>query len=196
MGVSLAGGIAILIGAFFVYYFVLGDRMYLAQEITRAISSFGLILALFSVNLFTAQKKIKKVQEEGSGGNDVFVVSYQMKNIDGGICLFASLSILLIAWYDGSFNMVDMAQAILGLALLLGWHFYLYHSRVVPGYETVSNLNFLDKIKNGLIIYLIPVLLLLIPVLGRTFNTVDVIQTFSFLIISYFSHRYIFSKNN
>jgi hypothetical protein len=187
-------GITVGIGLFFVYYFVMGGRMALAQELTQFIVAFGFFIVLFFVGFLSSKKKIKRQQAEGSIDEQVAIISSTTQKYDKITTGCLGLIILLIALYDGSFDIVDFAQIIVTVSLLLIWRVYLFKSRRLEPYNTVAGLNYFDKMYDSLIVVAVPIIILTIPALGKVFNTTEIVQAVSVFAVAYSWHNYLFTR--
>lgn len=82
---------------------------------------------------------------------------------------------------------------LLVVIIYFSWHHYLFISRKLPSYETISALNNLDKAKDYAALLLISIFALLLPILVRNFNIADALQALIVFVIAYGWHRYLFS---
>ncbi len=75
MSYYLVYGSIVAIAGFFIYYFVLGGRLALVQEITQFIVAFGFFLVLFAAGWFSSRKQIKHAKDEGSIDDTVIYIN-------------------------------------------------------------------------------------------------------------------------
>ena len=192
MAYYIVYGVIVGIGAFFVYYFVLGGRMELAQELTKMIIAFGFFVVLFIINYFKGNQQIKKIKNEIGSDEEITHISSKMKLLDKTVSIVLGLIILFIALLGNSLDSIDIAQVLLAVIIHYGWHYYLFLSRAMVSYSTVSALTYLDKTKDYAVLLIISMVVLLMPILGRSFSSIDILQALVVFIVAYTWHRYLF----
>jgi hypothetical protein len=190
----LGYGLVVVIGAFFVYYFVIGGRLVLAQEIAQFIVVFGFFIIIFLLGFISGKKKVKRAQDEGNLDDQIVRIDSQLQLYDKIVSVFLGVIILAVALYDGSFDIIDFAQIVISVPLLLGWRSYLFRSKRLEPYNTIASLNYLDYLRDALVVVILPILILLIPALGRDFSTTEIIQAVSVFVVAYAWHKYLFSR--
>jgi hypothetical protein len=193
MGYYLVYGSIVAIAGFFVYYFMLGGRMALAQEITRFIVAFGFFLVLFAAGFFSSRKKIKRAKDEGSTNDTEVYINNRVKWQDRIVSLLLGGILLMIAIYDDSLDFIDFMQAFITVVIHYCWHHYLFITRRAEPYSTISALSYLDKIKDYLVVLLLPLAALLVPLAGKDFNSTDAMQASCIFIVAYLWHKFLFA---
>jgi len=192
MAYYIVYGAIVGIGAFFVYYFVLGGRMELAQELTKMIIALGFFVILFVVNYLNGKRRVKKMKDE-MGADEVIVhVNSKIKLLDKMVSVFLGLMILFIALYGGYLDSIDIAQTLLVVIIHYCWHYYLFFSKTMVSYSTISALTYLDKMKDYAVLLMIPMVVLLIPIFGHSFSSTDILQALVVFLLAYAWHRYLF----
>jgi len=190
----LVYGVIVSIGVFFVYYFVFGDRMALAQEITKIVISLGFFILLLISYVVSNKQKYKKVKHEGGLDESITYINNKTKRIDKLVSFLLVIVVLSLAYFYGDFDLLDIFQAIFILVVFICWRTYLFASRKLESYETISGLSYTDQMQDYLILLLTSIVFVTLPVLGKIFNSADIAQVFSVFFISYLWHRYLFTR--
>lgn len=189
-------GAIISISVFFIYYFVLGDRLELAKEITKLAVTFGFFSVLLIINLIKSNKITKRIKNGTSGDEEIAHIDSRMKYLDRIVSVSLGLIMLSIPIYKDSLDFIDVIQAILITAIHYSWHFYLFTSRSMVGYSTISALTYLDKMKDYAVLLVIPIIVLILSILSHSFNNIDAVQALAVFIVAYSWHRYFFIFRN
>lgn len=189
-------GSIISISVFFIYYFVLGDRLELAREITKLAVTFGFFSLLLIINLIKSNKITKRIKNGTSGDEEITHIDSRMKYLDRIVSVSLGLIMLSIPIYKDSLDFIDTIQAIVVTAIHYGWHFYLFTSRLMVGYSTISVLTYLDKMKDYAVLLVIPIIVLILSILSHSFNNIDAVQALVVFVVAYSWHRYFFIFRN
>lgn len=187
-------GSIVAIAGFFVYYFILGGRLALAQEITRFIVAFGFFLVLFATGFFSSRKQMKRAKDEGSANETEVYINARLKWQDRIVSLLLGGVLLTIAIYNNSLDLIDFVQAFIAVAVHYFWHHYLFTTRKAEPYSTISALNYLDKTEDYLMVLLLPLVVLLISVAGKDFSSANTVQAVGIFVVAYFWHKFLFSR--
>lgn len=181
------------IGAFIFYFFILGNRLELAEKIVKAMMPLSFFSLIFLVKIKTNKHKKRKLQKEA---NDNIVVCYLTdRNIrkDLAIIIVSSLIILLLALFSKPFTIVDVYQFVVCISILLFWHFIKFR-KPKDSYETPS-LNRIDILKDELILTSLPVILLIIAIATIGVDLIDILQSFISPLIMYVWHKILINSS-
>lgn len=189
----LVYGLIILIGLFFVYYFMLGDRLDMAVLILKMIVFFGFFLALSGFKLLNYRNKLKISGSEALSAEKIAIINRRNKLFDKIVLILGSCLILVMALAYENFNIIDIYQAF-SVFLMIIWHAYLFKTRIIDPYTTVSGLTFKDQISDYFAIVLLSFLILFIGIWGGTFGSMDIAQSLTVFAGFYMWHKYLFQQ--
>ena len=192
MGYYVIYGAIVGIGAFFVYFFIIGGRIELAQELTKMTVAFGFFTILLVISYLRRKKMSRRIKDEIGTDEEITHINSRTKWLDRVVSVLLGLTVLFIASYNNSFDSIDVAQMLLVMIIHFGWHYYLFLSRKMPSFETVSALTYLDKMKDYTVLLFIPITILISPIFGRSFSSIDILQALAVFIAAYGWHKYLF----
>ena len=182
----------ILIGVFMLFYVVFGNRLDFFAEILNLLMALSFFAFVFLIILKIKRRQIKKYAKEDMVNEIVVYISPTDILIDRFIILASLSAVIAIAYIGGDINIADFFQAFIPTITLLFWRQYLFKSGL--GINKSISLTRLDKAKDEIIIFFLPIVLLIIPALGRTTDSVDAYQAAALLLILFFGHYRIFKE--
>lgn len=184
--------LTIVMSIFCFFYFILGNRMGLAEDLARffaVISIFGLF---FIYETKTEKNKIKKNICNGSL-DDIIVYFSRTDKIKNLAVIFLQLAIILsIAVVNGIVDNIDKSQAFLFLVFAFLWHLYIFRKR--EDYAQIMYATNYDKIKDRVFVFLLPVIILGIAIYCKKIDVIDQLQALSVFLSQYFWHKYLIRK--
>ena len=175
----------------FFYFFLLGNTD-IAKQIVKIAMIFSVFGILFLVKMKIARRKIKKIEREYN--LDKIILYFNkidlLKDIAVVILLFFIM--FIIAVVGGSYNYIDTFQAIFILVYLLSWHFVLFRKKDNTGESII--ITSLDKYFDDFVIFIMPILILLIPLFFKLVDVIDIFQTTIIFILLYFWRKILFKN--
>jgi len=171
--------LAIALGSFVLFYFILGDRFFLAQQIVKAVTPLSIFLIIFLIKTRINRRKIKKLKKDDKF-DEIFVeLTAEDKRRDFYIIVIAVISVILLPLLtDRIIYGEDLAQSFSILLLLFLWHSYMFRKR---DHGEAMYVNKIDKARDEIFIFVIPVVALLAPLMIVNVDLIDILQA----IISY-----------
>jgi len=167
--------------------------MEVLRELSGVVATLGFFIFLLAASYIKNKQTIKKAGDCSDPDKESFYINSKMKMFDRIFGFFLGLIVLAVPVYSGFLDTIDIAQMLLVVIIYFSWHHYLFISRKLPSYETISALNNLDKAKDYAALLLISIFALLLPILVRNFNIADALQALIVFVIAYGWHRYLFS---
>ena len=166
--------LAIALGSFVLFYFVLGDRFFLAQQVVKTVMPVSIFLLMFIIKSKVNRRKIKKLQKEDKYDEIYVDLSLQDKRMDMGIIFVSSFFIIILPMLiDRIIYTEDIMQSSSFLLLLFLWHSYIFRKRE---HSESMYLNKNDKARDEMFVYIIPVVCMLAPVMNINVDIIDIIQ--------------------
>jgi hypothetical protein len=115
-----------------------------------------------------------------------------------------SLCIVVVIHINNLETIAQLMDAMVPIAFFI--IFYLIKSKLdrselksrtrAGNLDIVLRLSFTHKIIFDIILFLTPIIILLIPLLTGTANSIDLLQALIVFLIFYFWHKYLFSKDS
>ena len=190
----LETALLILLVSFIVVYFIVGDRLGLARKIVIGI----LPLTYFSLFFLNKQriyrKKIKKALKSELNLEQIVCSIRGIDKRRDKICiLLLEMVILGIALFGGGIFIDDIAQALIVLFVMILRYIFLFMNKdkTEEEYLTIK-----DKHRDEFINYILPILIILIALFGKSADIVDTIQAVAVFTIFYIWHNFLFSSRN
>lgn len=188
--IQTAGIIFLFVVSF--YYFIIAGYWDTADKIVKVAALFSFIGLFFLCDLKIETRKTIRLKKEKSLDEIIVNFTEMDKNKDLLVIAFLPMLMGLAALYGGSSNVIDYLQ--MGLALIAAylWHLFIFRNK--DEYGQRMNATVYDKIKDQAFIFLLPLLILAIPLIFHRFDAIDFIQAIiPFIIISLW-HKCLIKK--
>jgi hypothetical protein len=143
-----------LISIFFLFYVVLGNRLEFFQELMRMLLPFSIFGLLFLVVFRIRIINIKKYKKEHTEDDIIVYFTPADRRKDLVVRFGLPFIILFIPAFDALLGLIDIFQALLIFIINMAWHRFLFRPRAGTG--PIVNLTKIDRIKDELFIYLLP----------------------------------------
>jgi len=183
----------ILLVAFLLFYFILGDRMSFAGQIVKMLVPFSFFGVLFIFKLKISRRLLRKVKGSGSSGDVVIYFTNKDKFKDLGVIIIIFLLLLMIPWFiDKTLYIEDNIQIASIVVVLYLWHRYLFRNRVGDGIEMY--LNKIGLVFDGIVNYLLPLIIVLISISFLNLDVIDIIQSLITFFIFFIWHKVLFNS--
>lgn len=182
--------LAIALGSFVLFYFILGDRFFLAQQIVKAVTPLSIFLIIFLIKTRINRRKIKKLKKDDKF-DEIFVeLTAEDKRRDFYIIVIAVISVILLPLLtDRIIYGEDLAQSFSILLLLFLWHSYMFRKR---DHGEAMYVNKIDKARDEIFIFVIPVVALLAPLMIVNVDLIDILQAMISYGIVYLWRNYMY----
>jgi hypothetical protein len=179
----------IALTTFVIFYFIIGDRLYIAQRFINLILPLSVVAIPFILKIKLSRRQIRKFQNESA--MDEVAVYPRLRYIDWDIrfAVLVPLMLVLIPFILSSLTTEDIVQAFLSGILMAVWHFHIFKDSAGRGLPQLTRL---DIIKDQIAIYLMPVLILIVPMLGANVDYIDAIQVIFFFVFMYIWRQLMF----
>jgi len=184
--------LAIALGSFVLFYFILGDRFFLAQQIVKAVTPLSIFLIIFLIKTRINRRKIKKLKKDDKF-DEIFVeLTAEDKRRDFYIIVIAVISVILLPLLtDRIIYGEDLAQSFSILLLLFLWHSYMFRKR---DHGEAMYVNKIDKARDEIFIFVIPVVALLAPLMIVNVDLIDILQAMISYGIVYLWRNYMYRQ--
>ncbi|MCK5320751.1 hypothetical protein KAJ61_05185 [Candidatus Parcubacteria bacterium] len=187
----IATALAIAMSIFCFFYFILGNRMGLAEDLARFFAIVSVFGILFIYWAKVEKNKIKKNIRESSL-DDIIVYFIKTDKIKNLAVIFLQILIILgIAFFNGVVNSIDGLQAFLFFSFSFLWHLYIFRKR--DGSQIMYATNY-DKTKDIIFIFFLPTLLLVTAICCKKIDIIDQAQALSVFLLQYIWHKYLIRK--
>ena len=187
----IATALAIAMSIFCFFYFILGDRLGLAEDLARFFAIISIFGILFIYGAKVEKNKIKKNICESSLDDIIVYLIKTDKTKNLTIIFLQSAIILGIAFFNKSINNIDGLQTFLFFVFSFLWHLYIFRKR--DGSQIMYATNY-DKIKDRVFIFFLPTLILLTAICCKKIDIIDQVQALSVFSLQYFWHKYLIRK--
>jgi len=180
--------------SFVVIFFILGDRLGLARKIVIGIVPLSYFSIIFLNKQRIYRKKIKKTLKRELNLEQIICSIREIDKRRDKICiLLLEIAILGIALFGGGISTDDIAQALIVLFVMILRYIFLFinKDKTEKLYLTIK-----DKHRDEFINYILPILMILIALFGKSADFVDTIQAVAVFIIFYIWHNFLFSARN
>jgi hypothetical protein len=142
--------------SFCVTFFIIGDRFFLFGVFLKIILPFSIFGIFFLINLKIQRNSIIKFDNEGVLNEIIGYLTDQDRLKDKIVLIILPIVILSANFINGYLVFLDIAQAILAFFYMFLWHKILFKPQ-----ENAAKITFLrniDKIKDEIAIYILPLL--------------------------------------
>lgn len=177
---------------FSLFYYILGDALGEFNRILKLIAP----LALFAsplVYIFRERRpQYKKFKKENTLNE---VINYITRNdiiLDRVIIITLPLIILGISIYDLHLQATDLIQAFVVFLIMLGRHLMFFFKR--ENIERIIQVTNFDKMKDEIIIFSLPLLVMSVGSALRSINKTDYFQAVTVFVVMYAWHKYLFKE--
>jgi hypothetical protein len=181
----------VIVCLFFVFYFILGDRMDLLINILKSMTPLAIFGLAFLFKLKKLIKYIRPLENEEVEDNEVWYVTRMDVIKDRLIICFLPLVVLAIAFFDGDIDRVDILQSVFCFTYFIFFHWLMFRK---DAESELRILNKNSKTVDDVVIYFFPIVMLVLAMSKKTFNTVDILQTVSIFSIMVIRHYILFKK--
>ena len=184
--------LTIIMSIFCFFYFVLGNRMGLADDVARFFSVISIFGLFFIYEVKAEKSKIKKDICDGSL-DDIIVYFSKTDEIKNLVVIFLQTAIILtFAAFNGVIDNIDKAQAFLFLVFAYLRHLYIFRKR--NSCTQIMYVTNYDKIKDRVFVFFLPVMILGIAIYCKKIGIIDQLQALSVFLTQYFWHKYLIRK--
>jgi hypothetical protein len=182
------------ISLFVFFYFILGERLELAQKIVKAcmyLSFFGLI---FVVKTKTAKRDMAALDSEERLNEIVAYLDERDKLKDLAVMCSLPVVIIAVAALNGTSGPGDILQALGVFSAAVAWHAYLFRVR-----DSAARLRYvtnLDTMADSVVTSLLPIVHLSLSFLFGGADTLDLIQALLIFLLIYGWHKYLLRRRD
>ena len=177
---------------FFLLYIILGDRFAFFIEFFKSIVPLAFFGIPFLIIIKFRRESCKKYRKEDKLNEIILYLNKLDKLKDKIVIVFAALLIIVIAIIDGDINTIDIVQAIVFFIIIFFWRLILFKRK-----DELSGLSYItlfDKVKDEFVVFLMPIIIIAIALLGKEINLVDFFQALVAFLIIFGWHMIMFRK--
>ena len=188
----IANLLVIAMSVFCFFYFAVGDRMWLAQDVAgffAIISVFGLF---FVYEVKSEKNKIKKNINKISLDDILvyFIGADKVKNL--AIIFLQTVIIFGIPFFNKTINNIDGFQVFLLLVFTFLRHLYIFRIRD-ECLQLMYATNY-ERIKDRIFMFFLPAIILGAALYFKKIDIIDQAQALSVFLLQYFWHKYLIRK--
>ncbi len=183
----------IAVSVYIFFYIVTGGNLSIFTDFFQMLMPIALFSFPFLIITKLNRQKIKKFDKENNLDEPVAYIAQADKIRHIIVILIVAIVIILIAVIDGYMIFSDFIQALTVLLFLLIWHYILFYRD--GNKVTVIYLTYYDKIKDEVVSFLLPLVVLSTPLLSKNIDNVDFLQALSAFFIYYIWHFLMLRKN-
>ena len=187
----IATALMIVMSVFCFFYFILGNRMGLAEDIARFFAVVSIFGILFIYSAKVEKNKAKKdICKESL--DDIIVYFSRIDKVKNLAIIFLQIAIILsLAAIDGAINNIDGLQVFLFFIFSFLWHLYIFRKR--DGSQIMYATNY-DKIKDRVFVFFLPIMVIGVAIFCKKIDIIDQLQALSVFLLQYFWHKYLIRK--
>lgn len=178
-----------LIG-FCVFYFIVKDYFFTAAVVARAVFATAIMGIVFLIKFKQEQVKVRHFKKYES----LDEVAVYFSRYDHYLSLIfnvaAVLSIVVLALIDGRIDQLTIVYVILNSLILSLWQLVIFRKKGESAQKYYATNA--EKINDQLVIYLNPVLMMGLTIVGEGVNLLRVLQIFTIFILMFMRHQIIF----
>ena len=182
----------IVLISFIVFYFIVGDRLGLAEDIIKIVLPFAIFGILFLSKLKYSRHELKRLNRENTAEEAVIYPTAALVKWDARVIIIISLIILLIPFFNKTLSIIDALQVFLFGGIMYVWHRHLFFSKgsKIPD-KAISRA---QMNKDEMLIFSLPIIVLIPCLLARDLNTLDIIQALVAVAFMFAWRKYFYYK--
>lgn len=175
---------AFLLGliVFILLYIIIGDRLDAFTNIAKALVPVAYFFGMLLLGFRMDRDKIEKIRKEDKLDEIIRYLDKTDSIKDIVVIITLPVTVLLLAMIN-EVNTYDIIQAITAFVLMYLWHMVIFRRKEdMAGIQFMTNF---DKIKDQIVIFLLPLVIVTIPFGIGLIDTIDFLQTFAVFILMY-----------
>lgn len=188
----IANLLVIAISVFCFFYFAVGNRMWLAQDVAGlfAVSS---VFGLFFIYEAKAEKNKIKKNIGRISLDDILVYFIRTDKIKNLAIIFLQTAVILgIPFFSGYIDNIDGLQVFLLLVFAFSRHLYIFRIRD-ESLQLMYATNY-DRIKDRIFMFFLPAIILGAALYFKKIDIIDQAQALSIFLLQYFWHKHLIRK--
>lgn len=177
---------------FIILYIVVGDRIDIFTKIAKMLIPVSYFMAMFLLALRSDEEKFEKFRKEDKLDEIVKYLDRVDSVKDIVVIIILSVVIVFLGMIEGV-NPIDIVQALTCLVILNLWHVIIFRKKEdLAGLQYMTNF---DVMKDRVVIFLLPLIVLAIPFSSGEVGTVDIVQAIVSLAIMYGWRKLMLKKD-
>jgi hypothetical protein len=182
----------LLLVSFIIIYIIVGDRISIFTNIIKTIIPLSYFLAMFLLAIKIDRNKYEKIRKEDKL-DEVVIYFDRIDNIkDIVVTLILPVVVIFIAMID-KINIIDIFQAVSSFSLMYFWHLVIFMKRDdMGGIKFMTNF---DVLKDRVVIFLLPIVIISIPLTQKFIDNLDIFQALSVFVIMWLWRKILLFKN-
>ncbi len=184
----------IVLCLFVFFYIILGNRLGAYQKFFEASVPLVVFLIPLLIIIRVRRENVKKFKKENNLDEILTYITKGDKTKDKIIIFFTAILVLGAAVINRYVKVSDILQAVLIILIMYPWHMLLFRSKEdnIAGVISLTNL---DKIKDEIVIFILPIAMISIAIFLKDVNIVDYLQVILAFVIMHFWHRKLFAED-
>ncbi len=173
-------------------FFIVGNRLAIFTEFIKLLMPLAYFGIFFLIRIKFDRETLKKRKKEDNLNEIIKYLTKLDKIKDLIIISFLSIIIFVIAMIGGGIDVFDILQAIIAFFTMFFWHLVLFRKR--KNINGLMYITYFDKIKDEMVIFLLPIIIISIVLVNKNVNVVDFLQAFIPFLAIYVWHQYYLVK--
>jgi len=174
-----------------ILYIVVGDRIEIITKIVKMIIPVAYFVGMFLLAVRSDQDKFEKFRKEDKLDEIIKYLDRVDSFKDILVIITMPVLILLIGMIE-ELSVIDVIQALSAFIFMYIWHIILFRKREdLAGMQCVTNF---DKIKDTIVVFILPLVVIAIPLSTGLATAVDIFQAFAAFLLMYVWRKIMFLK--
>jgi hypothetical protein len=180
---------SIALVAFCIFYFLAGDRFMIFGKFIKSLVPLSIFGLIFLLKFRFSKQSYHKQAKENNLNEIIKYITRTDKIKDIVVISLSSIFILGSSFFISYISMINILQALLIFFVMFFWHRFLFKKDNV---RDISYLTNLDKLKDEIAIFLIPIIFLGLAITDGEINIFEISQGIIVFLIIYAWHRILF----
>ena len=182
----------ILLISFIIFYFIVGNRLELAENILKTVLPFAVFGILFLSKMKYNRLDLKRLNRGSTADEAEIYPTPVLIKWDVRMIVIISLIIILIPFFNKTLSIIDALQAFIFGGLMYAWHRYLFFTKGSKAPDKAISRVQINK--DEMFIFSLPIIVLIPPMLARGLNTLDIIQALVAIALMFAWRKYFYYK--
>lgn len=166
----------LLLVSFVLIYIIVGDRIEIFTNIAKSLVPLSYFMGMFILALKADRDRYEKFRKEDKL-DEIIIYFDKIDNIKDIVVTIILPVVILFIGMIKEITIIDIAQAISAFALMYFWHLVIFMKKEdMAGIQFMTNF---DKIKDRVVIFVLPIVVIAIPLSRNLVDTIDIFQAFA-----------------
>lgn len=181
----------VILVIFCITFFIIGDRFAIFTEFMKSLVPLAILGIFFLIKIRLSKQSYKKFTKENSLDDIIKYLSKLDKIKDTVVISFLPVFIIGSSYLAGRVDLINLLQALVTFCMMYFWHMILFRKENINKITYLTNF---DKIKDEVVIFLLPILIIGLAILDGAVDFVEILQGVMAFLIVYYWHKILFRK--